>query len=107
VVSGQPDGQKSDISLKRKLCVMMSYVAVILLASSLVLDVTKGDDQHSADNISTKEKVGLDMRCCVEFVLGDLSAYRAKLRLLKNRDELEEADTACSTSFCHIATDLP
>ena len=35
------DEQKSDTSLKRILCAMMSYDAIILLASSLILNITK------------------------------------------------------------------
>lgn len=59
MVSGQLDGQKSDISLKRKLCVMMSYVAVILLASSLVLDVTKVMISTAQTTFQRKRKLGL------------------------------------------------
>ncbi len=33
--------QKSDRSLKQILCAMMSYDAVILLASSLIMNITK------------------------------------------------------------------
>ncbi len=67
MVSGQLDGQKSDISLKRKLCVMMSYVAVILLASSLVLDVTKVMISTAQTTFQRKRK--LDLTCDVAWNL--------------------------------------